>query len=314
MADPHRDPALYLRIAADLRQRIARGELRPGDRVPSTRQLQKTWSVALATAARALTTLSQEGVLRAEPRFGYVVAARRTSGTPGTHNPQGALTSERIVRAAIELADAEGLTTLSMRGVAARLHVPTMSIYRHVENRDALLLHMVDATFAEEPLPSQKGRGWRPLFEQAARLQWAMYRRHPWLPQVMSLTRPLLLDNVVRYADWMFAAMAELPIDAETRMLIHMTLYSYVRGIAMNLESERQAEAETGLTEQQWMDTQASTLAALATSQKVPAFARMLNELGDGFDLELEQVFEFGLQPLLDGLVKIVEGGKRRLR
>ena len=43
-------------------------------------------------------------------------------------------------------------------------------------------------------------------------MQWAMYRRHPCHPQVMSLTRPLLLEHVVSNADWMLPAMEELPI------------------------------------------------------------------------------------------------------
>lgn len=64
----------YQRIVADLRRRITDGELRPGDRVPSTRQLAIRWGVALATATKALTTLRQEGLVRAEARVGTVVA------------------------------------------------------------------------------------------------------------------------------------------------------------------------------------------------------------------------------------------------
>ncbi|MEH6377160.1 winged helix-turn-helix domain-containing protein, partial [Streptomyces sp. KLMMK] len=60
----------YLRIAAELRRRIADGELAPGDRVPSTRQIAEDFGVALATATKVLTTLRQEGLVQARPRVG----------------------------------------------------------------------------------------------------------------------------------------------------------------------------------------------------------------------------------------------------
>ncbi|WP_143737206.1 GntR family transcriptional regulator, partial [Microbispora sp. GKU 823] len=66
----------YARIAAELRRRIIEGELAPGDRVPSTRQVAAQWGVALATATRALAELRREGLVRAEPRVGTVVAHR----------------------------------------------------------------------------------------------------------------------------------------------------------------------------------------------------------------------------------------------
>src|SRR5262249_39561078 len=58
------ESAPFQRIAADLRARIAGGELRPGDRVPSARALTRQWSVAIATASRALAALQAEGLTR----------------------------------------------------------------------------------------------------------------------------------------------------------------------------------------------------------------------------------------------------------
>ncbi|MGW5154424.1 GntR family transcriptional regulator, partial [Nonomuraea wenchangensis] len=76
------DTPPYARIAGDIKRRIADGRLRPGDRVPSTRQLARDWDVALATAAKALALLAQEGVVIAEPRVGTVVAELRGPGRP----------------------------------------------------------------------------------------------------------------------------------------------------------------------------------------------------------------------------------------
>ncbi|MBC3992979.1 winged helix-turn-helix transcriptional regulator, partial [Streptomyces sp. AC563] len=68
------DQPPYLRIVGELRRRIAEGELTPGDRVPSTRQIAREWGVALATATKALTTLRLEGLVVTRPRAGTVVA------------------------------------------------------------------------------------------------------------------------------------------------------------------------------------------------------------------------------------------------
>src|SRR4051812_47954056 len=105
----------YLRIAGDIRRRIASGELAPGTRIPSTRRITQEWGVAMATATKALATLNQEGLVRAVPGVGPVVAE---PGPEGPATPRHGLTRDRIIRAAIALVDTEGLAALSMRRVA----------------------------------------------------------------------------------------------------------------------------------------------------------------------------------------------------
>jgi GntR family transcriptional regulator len=70
------DPRIYLRIAADLRQRIEAGELEAGQPVPSITTLTQQWQVARETAAHALTTLEAEGLVRRYPGKGYFVLPR----------------------------------------------------------------------------------------------------------------------------------------------------------------------------------------------------------------------------------------------
>lgn len=293
----------YVQIVNDLRARIASGRLRAGDRIPSTRQIVRSFGVAHATATKALSTLRHEGLIRSIPRSGHVVAeGDRAAREPSERG--GALTRERIVQVAIRLADDEGLDALSMRGVAAKLGVPTMSLYRYVEGKDALVLLMIDAAFGEHPLPKSPPRDLREALIRAARAQWALYRRHGWLAHVMPLARPVALRNVIAHAEWILRAMEAPGLDAVTRIEAHMTLYSYVRGVAVNLESEREAEATTGMTEAQWNESQGAAFLAIATSGPYPSFARLLNELSGGYDFNLDRVFEFGLEPMIDGLMK----------
>ncbi|WP_406204183.1 TetR/AcrR family transcriptional regulator C-terminal domain-containing protein [Kitasatospora sp. NBC_01560] len=326
---PQTDPP-FQRIAADLRRRITSGELAPGDRVPSTRRLAQDWGVALATATKALTVLRLEGTVEARARIGTVVAGGgapaagsalpavgdrsplvdpRASTDPGPGGaplpgaaPEGELSRERIVRAALELADAEGLAALSMRAVAARLGVSAMSPYRYVTSKEELVLLVADAAFGEAGYPAEPPAGWRPRLELGARTLWSLFRRHPWLAQISPVTRPLVLPNLMAHAEWALAALEGRGLDATAVLDTHVLLFSYIEGIAVNLERETQARATTGLSEEQWMDSRLPALGALVASGRFPAYSRLMAELADGYDLDLDALFEYGLTNLLDGL------------
>ncbi|MCG6497442.1 TetR/AcrR family transcriptional regulator C-terminal domain-containing protein [Kitasatospora sp. A2-31] len=321
---PETEPP-FQRIAAELRRRIATGELAPGERVPSTRRIAQDWGVALATATKALTVLRLEGLVEALPRVGTVVAAPAgpragtpaapgapTDTAPGQRHrspaaPEGELNRERILRAALELADAEGLAALSMRAVAARLGVSAMSPYRYVTSKDELVLLTADLAFGEAAYPAEPPAGWRARLELGARTLWSLFRRHPWLAQLSPVTRPLVLPNLMAHAEWALAALEGHGLDATTVLDTHVLLYSYIEGIAVNLEREAQAQATTGLTEQEWMDSRTPALGALVASGRFPAYTRLMAGLPDGYDLDLDALFEFGLANLLDGLTARIE-------
>jgi len=295
----------HARIAADIKRRIADGRLRPGERVPSTRQLARDWNVALATAAKALTLLAREGVVVAEPRVGTVVAESRTRKVPRALSDDD-LTRERIVRAAVEIADEDGLDELTMRGLATRLGVATMSLYRHVGGKDELVMLMVGAVIEDFPLPGDPPESWRAGLETSARTQWAAYRAHPWLAHTTSLTRPMPSPALLQHTEWAMRSLEGTGLDPVTKMYVHTLVFSYVQGIAANLEHERRARAQTGMSAGEWMDAQQPALRGVAESDELRAFGTVIEELGDDFDLDLDRLFEFGLQPLLDGLEKVI--------
>jgi DNA-binding transcriptional regulator YhcF (GntR family) len=288
------------RIAADLRARITAGEFGPGDRVPSTRELTRQWGVAMATATRALSLLQDEGVLQSVRGVGTVVAARPTAPRPTRRRGAGPSPArDDVVRTAVSIADAEGLATLSMRRVAAELGIPTMSLYQHVANKEDLVTLMIDRAFGEDPLPAQPPPDWRAALEIAARLEWAAFRRHPWLAQAMSLTRPQPVPSALAYTEWVLGALDRRGLDTVTAFTVHIMLFNYVRGMAVNLESEAQAEAESGLTADEWMDAHVQTITALAADGGFPNVTRLTSL---DFDLDLDALFELGLRYLLDGL------------
>ncbi|GAB3136628.1 GntR family transcriptional regulator [Amycolatopsis stemonae] len=285
----------YVAIADELRGRIVRGELPPGARVPSTRRLATDHGVAMATAAKALALLSQEGLVRAEPRSGTVVAGRDRRGG------QRGLTRDRIVRTAIEVADAEGLAALSMRGIAARLGVGAMAPYRYVTGKDELVLLMADAAYGEGQYPATLPSGWRERLLLVGRTLWEIFRRHPWLAQLTPITRPLPLRNLAAHGERTLSALTQLGVDAATLCDLHVVFFSHVQGVAIHLEREQNALASSGLSEDDWMNRQ--TPAMMAVTSGYPTFTRMLGELGEtGYDLVLDDIFESGMRALLDGL------------
>jgi AcrR family transcriptional regulator len=263
------------------------------------------------TAAHALKTLAHEGVVQGVSRSGTVVAAPRTR-PPATRDRDIELTRARIVEAAIAIADAEGLAALSLRGVAAKLGAPVMSLYRHVGNKDELFRLMTDAAIGEVALPAAPPPGWRAQLEVAARVQWRVLRKHPWLARLMSLSRPRPLPNSLAHAEWMLRALDGL--DAGTRMHLHVLLHVFIQGIAVNVEAEVDATSETGMSGDDWMATQVAEFSSFAASGRFPVFASVLDELSHGFELDFDSLFELGLSALLDGFARTIERSKADAR
>jgi AcrR family transcriptional regulator len=314
--------APYLRIVAEIRDRIERGDLAPGDPVPSARQITRDWGVAIATATKVLTTLRHEGLVRAVPGVGTLVRqpavrqpARRVPDSPPPHRPTrhpsttraplaegDELSVGRIVWAGIALADAEGLPALSMRRVAGALGVATMSLYRHVPHKEELVLLMADAAFGERPPPARRVGDWRAQLDREARVQWAGYKRHRWLAQVVSLTRPQVLPNGIAHTEWTLGAFDGLGLDPTTALHATVTLFGYVRGIALNLETQARDEQDSGVTDDEWMRSQDGVFAEIFADR----FPRLAALLTGPIALDLESLFDFGLHRLLDGYATLL--------
>jgi len=295
----------YQRIADALRRQIDSGALAPGARVPSTRGLASKWKVASATAAHALQSLVQEGLLVALPRSGTIVAGRRANVTT-------ALSRARVIAAAIAMADDEGLSALSIRGLAARLRVPVMSLYRHVHGKDELIALMADAALGELSLDDPPPRGWRAQLEHAARVEWQIFRTHPWLARVVHISRPSALPNALGYVNWVMRALDATPLDGAAKLRLHVLLHAFTQGMAVNLEAEAQAIADSGIGEEEYMRSQAATYDAVATSGRYPYFAKMMREIPDSFRLDIDELFERGLTSMLDGFAVVIEASASR--
>jgi DNA-binding transcriptional regulator YhcF (GntR family) len=288
----------YRRIAAGIADRIASGELAPGARIPSTRQLVAECGIAMATATKVIATLRERGLVEPRRGVGTVVAAG-AGRAPGPDR-------EQVVAAAVAIVDAEGLPGLTMRRLAGRLGIPTMAIYRYVADREELVLFMIDKVMAgHQPPPlTPDGDGWRACLEAVARLQWAMYRRHTWLAQAVSFTRPLSAPHAMAHTEWTMRALDGRGLDLNALFTAAMTLANYVRGTAVNLAEEAQAEQDSGLTGSQWMAVHEERIGTVLADGRLPLMTRFI--AADDGAWNLDTLFEFGLQRLLDGLAPLL--------
>ncbi|MFG1698756.1 TetR/AcrR family transcriptional regulator [Nonomuraea sp. NPDC049309] len=217
------------------------------------------------------------------------------------------LSVDRIVRAAIEVADAEGLQALSMRRVAERLGVGTMSLYTYVPGKPELFDLMLDTVYGETARPADVPGGWRGRLEQIARENWALYLRHPWLLQV-AVSRPVLGPNVTAKYDYELSAidgigLTDVEMDAVLTLII-----GFVHGTARGAVEAAQAESKTGLTDEQWWAAHAPFFSRIADPERFPIASRVGQAAGEAQNAayNASHAFEFGLQRVLDGIEALV--------
>jgi hypothetical protein len=112
----------------------------------------------------------------------------------------------------------------------------------------------------------------------------------------------LIVPSGLAYTEHVLATLLDRGLKPATAFSINLILFNFVRGFATSLEMEATAEADTGVTADEWMDVQQPALEALLADRDLPAFRAVLDSFEpNGFDLDLDGLFEAGLHYLLDG-------------
>ncbi|GAB3481068.1 TetR/AcrR family transcriptional regulator [Amycolatopsis cihanbeyliensis] len=217
------------------------------------------------------------------------------------------LSVDRIVRAAIHLADTDGLATLSMRRVADHLGVGTMSLYTYVPGKAELLDVMLDTVYGELDRTERPGEGWRARLEAAARANRALYHRHPWMLQVAT-SRPLLgpqfsakYEHELRAVDGI--GLSDLEMDSVVTLV-----NGFVHGAVRGAVEAVQVRQRSGMTDEQWWHAHAPFLNRVMDPAHFPVGARVGAAAGEEYGAahDPEHAFEFGLRRVLDGIEMFV--------
>ena len=221
------------------------------------------------------------------------------------------LTVRAIVEAAIALADGSGIDAVSMRGVADRLGVGTMSLYTHVPGKPALVDLMIDTVngelYADLDEPANQ-RDWRMGLRFIARRNWDLFARHPWLLQIPQ-GRPALGPNVNRKYEAELRPLDGIGLsDGEIDGVLTMVLV-HVQGLARwnaALAADREGSGED---DEQWWTAIEPALAAVMDPSAFPVAGRVGRAVGEQLNSAGDPAasLDFGLARILDGVGHLVD-------
>jgi AcrR family transcriptional regulator len=242
----------------------------------------------------------------------HLAAAWGLRGRP-TRGPKPSLSQERIVAAGVKLAESEGLAAVSMSRVAAQLGASTMSLYRHVTNKDELLALMMDAAIGPPPTGAPPGEGWREGLTRFARAERDGLLRQPWILRV-PLSAPPMTPNQIAWLEWGLSCMRDTGLRASQKMSVILMLSNYVWR-ATTVESDLVEGAKAvGSTVEEMAAGLGQVLARLADPRRFPeVHAAIAEGAFDDAEFEVEDEFTFGLERILDG-VELLIGRQRERR
>ncbi|WP_152362229.1 TetR/AcrR family transcriptional regulator [Microlunatus speluncae] len=227
---------------------------------------------------------------------------RELGAREGSRGPKQSSSVDDVVRAAIAIADAEGLDALSMRKVGDRLGLRVMSVYTYVANRAELVSLMVDEVAGEEPMKPHRGAT-RTRLRRVCQQLYDGYRRHPWLLQAESI-RGNLGPNVVTRYEWQLAAIEGIGLDDISMDQVITLIGGFAAGAAqMSIEVKRTQET-SGLTDAEWWEINAPILDRVMAGTSFPLAGRVGTATGETYNAATDPdlSFRFGLDRILDGV------------
>jgi AcrR family transcriptional regulator len=212
-----------------------------------------------------------------------------------TPEERGPLSRERVLRTAVDLADAEGIESLSMRGLAQRLGVEAMSLYHYVRSKRDLLGGMVDLVYAEIETPSSSG-DWRAAMRRTAVSYHHVLLRHAWacnLPATPLDPSPALL----RYMNAVLGRLRGAGFSADMAHHAYHALDSHIVGFTLwLLPFLAFAKEQPDYAEKYFRELPADELPHLVEHVGVHLAPKQPGERDE---------FEFGLDLILDGLERL---------
>jgi AcrR family transcriptional regulator len=206
------------------------------------------------------------------------------------------LSRERIVTAAVALADADGLAAVSLRKVAAKLDAGPMRLYGYLSTKEELLDLMVDAVYGEIPPPGNDG--WRAAMRSLAHGLRDATRRHPWFADLLG-GRPSLGPHMLAHMEAALAALDGSFDDIDTVLRVYTAVGSYAMGAIRTEIADQRAEATSGMDEDQWRRTVGPYLASVLATGRYPMLSKIVADAGHP---PREAVFDDGLDYVLDGV------------
>jgi AcrR family transcriptional regulator len=228
-----------------------------------------------------------------------------SSTTDPENRPRVHLSRERVLRAAVAVADARGLGSLTIRSLAQELGAKPMSIYHHVANKEEILDGIVDIVFSEMDTPSVGGE-WRSEMSRRARSARRVLSRHPWaIPLLESRTSPG--PATLAHHDAVLGTLRTAGFSREMTAHAYAVLDAFIYGYALQ-------EASLPFEGPERLGEVAAPMMELMSTGEYPHMVEMVTSyfLQPGYDFGDE--FDFGLGLILDALSRSIAAKVGELR
>ena len=215
------------------------------------------------------------------------------------------LSRERVLRAAVEVADARGIGALTMRGLAAELGVEAMSLYYHVANKDELLDGVVEVVVDEinqtvDPIAADVGEGWKAAVRRRILAARQVLLAHPWAPGVIE-SRDTMTPAVLRYFDELSGVLRRGGLSVD---LVHHAMHA-LGSRALGFTQELFVTDPGGAAEELDAEVLIEQMAD-AYPHITEIVVQASHDAGSTLGWCDDQVeFEFGLDLILDGLERL---------
>lgn len=233
-------------------------------------------------------------------------------GAPGAQRRKGparSVTVPQIVDAALALADAEGLSALTMRAVAERVGISAMSVYTYVPGKPELLDLMVDALYAGMPRPEWGAQAWQERVTTIAEANRVLLTLHPWMTEVAALSRPPLGPGLMAKYEHELAAFDDTGLtDVDTDAALTFVL-AFVQSHCRAAHDARRATTDTAMSDADWWAANQPILERAFDPAVYPRAVRVGAAAGEaqGSAWSDERSWEFGLARVLDGLAALID-------
>ncbi len=226
---------------------------------------------------------------------------------PTRRGRKPSLTVADITRAAVELADAEGLGAVSMAKVAERLGNSTMALYRYVASKRDLLLLMADSAIGSAPaLPG--GLDWRDALTLWVRGVLRVLHAHPWVVR-LPISGPPLGPNNLSWFDSALGALGDTGLTEEEKVGVVMGLLTYVQG-----EARMSIDLAAGYHEnpEAFGRQYGLALATVVDPRRFPALSEVVASGVFDSDMAYDEEVDgmFGLTLYLDGVEALIARAK----
>jgi AcrR family transcriptional regulator len=205
------------------------------------------------------------------------------------------LDRQRVLRAAIDLADTDGVSALTMRRLGQALGVEAMSLYNHVANKDDLLAGILDQVVGEVELPTDE-RDWKATLRAIALSANGVLRRHPWAADLL-VTRPQMIGTARhRQMDHILRTLREAGFSVvETHHAFHV-LDTYISAFTLQQVNFPAPSGDLGEMARRFLRD--------FPSDEYPALAEHIGYHAESGTFD-EGDFEFGLDLILDSLERL---------